>query len=233
MEHNILVSGGTGSGKTSLLNAISGKISETERVIVIEDSSELQLQQPHVLSFETAWPDRHGQGAVGIRDLFHSALRMRPDRIIIGECRGGEALDLIQAMTSGHGGSMSTLHANTPLDALNRLETMALMSAVNIPLMALRSQIVSAIDVIIQVSRLNDGRRVVTEICEVDALSTENQYRVNQIFGHVESLSDGANNAAVKLSWSGRQSVFGDRMKLLGIATSAELTRKIFPPVEK
>jgi pilus assembly protein CpaF len=233
LERNLLVSGGTGSGKTTLLNSISGKIPETERVIVIEDSSELQLQQPHVLSFETAWPDRHGQGTVGIRDLFHSALRMRPDRIIIGECRGGEALDLIQAMTSGHGGSMSTLHANTPLDALNRLETMALMSAVNIPLIALRSQIVSAIDVIIQVSRLNDGRRMVTEICEVDALSTENRYRVNQIFGCVESVSDGAKNTTVKLSWSGRQSVFGDRIKLLGIAKSAELTRKIFLPVEK
>jgi len=230
LERNLLVSGGTGSGKTTLLNSISGKIPETERVIVIEDSSELQLQQPHVLSFETAWPDRHGQGMVGIRDLFHSALRMRPDRIIIGECRGGEALDLIQAMTSGHGGSMSTLHANTPLDALNRLETMALMSAVNIPLIALRSQIVSAIDVIIQVSRLNDGRRMVTEICEVGALSTENRYQVNQIFGCVESGSDDAKNTAAKLSWSGRQSVFGDRMKLLGIATSAELTRKIFSP---
>jgi pilus assembly protein CpaF len=233
LERNLLVSGGTGSGKTTLLNAISGKIPETERVIVIEDSSELQLQQPHVLSFETAWPDRHGQGAVGIRDLFHSALRMRPDRIIIGECRGGEALDLIQAMTSGHGGSMSTLHANTPLDALNRLETMALMSGVEIPLNALRSQIVSAIDVIIQISRLNDGRRVVTEICEVGALSTENRYQVNQIFGCVESVSDGAINATVKLSWSGRQSVFGDRLKLLGAGASAELTRKIFFPVEK
>jgi pilus assembly protein CpaF len=232
LERNLLVSGGTGSGKTSLLNSISGKIPETERVIVIEDSTELQLQQPHVLSFETAWPDRHGQGAVNIRDLFHSALRMRPDRIIIGECRGGEALDLIQAMTSGHGGSMSTLHANTPLDALNRLETMALMSAVNIPLTALRSQIVSAIDVIIQISRLNDGRRMVTEICEVDALSTENRYQVNQIFGCVKSVSAGAKNTTVNLSWSGRQSAFGDRLKLLGIGAGAELTRKIFFPVE-
>jgi pilus assembly protein CpaF len=230
LGRNLLVSGGTGSGKTTLLNAISGKIPETERVIVIEDSSELQLQQPHVLSFEVAWPDRHGQGAVGIRDLFHSALRMRPDRIIIGECRGGEALDLIQAMTSGHGGSMSTLHANTPLDALNRLETMALMSGVQIPLNALRSQIVSAIDVIIQVSRLNDGRRMVTEICEVEALSTENRYQVNQIFGRVESASDGAKNTTVKLSWSGRRSVFGDRLKPLGVAARAELTGKIFFP---
>src|SRR5262245_61131354 len=158
---------------------------------------------------------------------------MRPKRIIIVEYCGGEALYLIQAMTSGHGGSMSTLHANTPLDALNRLETMALMSAINIPLIALRSQIVSAIDVIIQVSRLNDGRRMVNEICEVDALSTENRYQVNQIFGRVESVSDDANNTAVKLTWSGRRSAFGDRLKLLGITTRAELTRKIFFPVEK
>jgi pilus assembly protein CpaF len=233
LERNLLVSGGTGSGKTTLLNSISGKIQETERVIVIEDSSELQLQQPHVLSFETAWPDRHGQGAVGIRDLFHSALRMRPDRIIIGECRGGEALDLIQAMTSGHGGSMSTLHANTPLDALNRLETMALMSGVNIPLTALRSQIVSAIDVVIQVSRLNDGRRIVTEICEVDALSTENRYHVNQIFGLMESRFDSSKNTTLKLSWSGNHSAFGNRLKLLGGAARADLTRKIFFPMEK
>src|SRR5215471_1876140 len=230
LERNLLVSGGTGSGKTTLLNAISGKIPETERVIVIEDSSELQLQQPHVLSFESVWPDRHGQGAAGIRELFHSALRMRPDRIIIGECRGGEALDLIQAMTSGHGGSMSTLHANTALDALNRLETMALMSGVNIPLNALRSQIVSAIDVIIQVSRLNDGRRVITEICEVDALSTENRYQVNQIFSRLESRSAGARNTSVELSWSGNRWAFGDWLKLHGGA-GAELTRKIFFPV--
>jgi pilus assembly protein CpaF len=233
LERNLLVSGGTGSGKTTLLNAISGKIRETERVIVIEDSSELQLQQPHVLSFETAWPDRHGQGAVGIRDLFHSALRMRPDRILIGECRGGEALDLIQAMTSGHGGSMSTLHANTPLDALNRLETMALMSGVNIPLNALRSQIASAIDVVIQVSRLNDGRRMVTDICEVGALSTENRYQVNQIFSRTESAPGDAKNTTVKLSWSGRHSTFGDRLKLLGLAAGVDLTKKIFFPAEK
>src|SRR5262245_62750713 len=146
---------------------------------------------------------------------------MRPKRIIIVEYCGGEALYLIQAMTSGHGGSMSTLHRNTQLNVLNRLETMALMSAVSIPLIALRSQIVSAIDVIIQVSRLNDGRRMVTEICEVDALSTENRYQINQIFGCVKSASDGAKNTTVKLSWSGRQSAFGDRINLLGIGAGA------------
>jgi len=158
---------------------------------------------------------------------------MRPDRIIIGEYCGGEALDLIQAMTSGHGGSMSTLHANTPLDALNRLETMALMSAVDIPLIALRSQIVSAIDVLIQINRLSDGRRIVTEISEVAGLSTENRYQVNQIFGRAESVFGNSKNSTVKLSWSGRQSVFGDQLKLLGLEKGARLTEKIFLPVEK
>ena len=140
LELNIIVSGGTGTGKTSFLNALSIKIPPTERIIVIEDISELQLKQPHVLSLETVAPDRKQEGGVSIRDLFHSALRMRPDRIVIGECRGGEALDLIQAMTSGHGGSMSTLHANHPKDALNRLETMALMAGIEFPLAALRAQ---------------------------------------------------------------------------------------------
>src|SRR5215510_11033913 len=214
LERNLLVSGGTGSGKTSLLNSISGKIPETERVIVIEDSAELQLQQPHVLSFETAWPDRHGQGMVGIRDLFHSALRMRPDRIIIGECRGGEALDLIQAMTSGHGGSMSTLHANTAADALHRLETMALMSGVEIPLTALRAQVASAIDVVVQLTRMNDGRRMVTEISEVGTLTTDWQYQVTPIF----ELEDRRNLKSPKLElvWTGKKSGFAKSLKEKG-----------------
>jgi pilus assembly protein CpaF len=229
-ERNLLVSGGTGSGKTSLLNAVSGKIPATARIIVIEDSSELQLRQPHVLSFETAWPDRHGEGAVTIRDLFHSALRMRPDRIVIGECRGGEALDLIQAMTSGHGGSMSTLHANTPADALNRLETMALMSGVEIPLLALRAQIASAIDVIVQVARLNDGRRVVSAISEVESLSENSRYQLNQVFERTESVNKRTNSSAGQLRWTGESSVFGPAVKQQGLASRVELTKKIFFP---
>ena len=180
--HNLLVAGGTGTGKTSLLNAISAKIPAGERIIVIEDASELQLQQSHVVSLETAWPDRHGHGAVSIRELFHSALRMRPDRIVIGECRGGEALDLIQAMTSGHGGSMSTLHAETALDALHRLETLALMSGVELPLFALRAQIASAIDVVVQMSRLADGQRVVREIHELSSHLEGERYILRQIY---------------------------------------------------
>jgi pilus assembly protein CpaF len=140
LEKNILISGGTGSGKTTLLNCLSGAIPEGQRVVVIEDSSELQLQRAHVLYLEVRPPDRHGRGAMSIRDLFRASLRMRPDRIVIGEVRGGEALDLIQAMTSGHGGSLTTAHANSPADALRRLETMAMMSDIELPLLALRSQ---------------------------------------------------------------------------------------------
>src|SRR5262245_36525108 len=226
LERNLLVSGGTGSGKTSLLNSISGKIPETERVIVIEDSAELQLQQPHVLSFETAWPDRHGQGAVGIRDLFHSALRMRPDRIVIGECRGGEALDLIQAMTSGHGGSMSTLHANTGADALNRLETMALMAGIEIPLFALRAQIASAIDVVIQLTRLNDGRRAIAEISEVGPLSPDGRHQSAPIF-EMADLRAG-DDQTPKLVWTGNHSAFGRFLRRKGLTEKARLTREIF-----
>jgi pilus assembly protein CpaF len=227
LERNFIVSGGTGSGKTSFLNAISLKIPATERIIVIEDTAELQLKQPHVLSFETSGPDRHGLGAVTIRDLFHSALRMRPDRIVIGECRGGEALDLIQAMTSGHGGSMSTLHANTAADALNRLETMALMSGVNIPLHALRPQVSSAIDVVIQLSRLPDGNRVVTEISEVKGLSDQDRYQLNSMFeqGEFRAKTD---MPMARLRRTGKPSIFGAALKQSGLTGKIVLTKQLF-----
>jgi len=179
---NILVSGGTGSGKTSLLNVLTGMLQEGERILVLEDAAELQPQQPHVVSLETRVADRHGRGEVSIRDLFRSALRMRPDRIIIGEMRGAEALDVIQAMTSGHHGSMSTLHANGEYDALTRLETMALMANVGLPLKALREQVTSAIDLIVQVARLKDGSRRVVSISEVKGLTSEGAYEVMTLF---------------------------------------------------
>jgi pilus assembly protein CpaF len=228
LEKNLIVSGGTGAGKTSLLNALSAEIPATARVIVIEDSSELQLQQPHVLSFETASADRHGEGSVSIRELFHSALRMRPDRIIIGECRGGEALDLIQALTSGHAGSMSTLHANTAADALHRLETMALMSGLEMPLFALRAQIASAIDVVVQLTRRDDGRRLITEISEVGALSSNGQYGVTPIFELAEPPAQAHDHALGELSWTGKQSAFGNYLKQKGLHGRARLTREIF-----
>lgn len=182
MERNIIVAGGTGSGKTSLLNCVSAKIRPDERIIVIEDSSELQLQQPHVLMLETKGADAKGRGEVGIRHLFHSAMRLRPDRIVIGEIRGGEALTLLQAMTSGHGGTMSTCHATYPDDTLRRLETMSMMSNVEMPLTALRSQVASAIQVIIQTSRFNDGSRKITHIAEVLGLDTAGEYQIRPIF---------------------------------------------------
>lgn len=182
LERNIIVAGGTGSGKTSLLNVISLLISPNDRIIVIEDSTELQLQQPHVIMLEARGPDAKGRGAVEIGDLFHSAMRLRPDRIVIGEIRGGEALTLLQAMTSGHGGTMSTTHATYPADTLRRLETMAMMNDVAMPLMALRSQVASAIQVIVQTSRFNDGSRKLTHISEVLGLDANGEYKILPLF---------------------------------------------------
>ena len=164
---NVIVAGGTGSGKTSMLNTLSRSIPEDERVVVIEDSKEVQLQQEHVVYLEARAADSRGRGAITIRDLFRTTLRMRPDRIVIGEIRGGEALDIIQAMVSGHGGCMGTLHATYPRDTMTRLETMALMSDVEIPLTALRLQIASGVNIILQVARLPDGSRKVTHVSEV------------------------------------------------------------------
>lgn len=180
---NVIVAGGTGSGKTSMLNALSSFIPESERVVVIEDSRELQLQRTHVVQFESRVADAKGRFGVSIRDCFRATLRMRPDRIVVGEIRGGEALDLVQAMTSGHGGCMSTLHATYPRDTLTRLETMAMMSDVEMPLVALRLQIGSAIQAIVQVSRLQDGSRKVTHVSEVFGYDQEHQaYRIADVF---------------------------------------------------
>jgi pilus assembly protein CpaF len=164
---NIIISGGTGSGKTTLLNVLSGYIPEDERIVTIEDAAELKLQQDHVVRLETKAANIEGRHAVSIRDLVKNSLRMRPDRIVVGECRGGEALDMLQAMNTGHDGSLTTLHANTSRDALSRLETMSLMAGMDLPIRVLREQIASAIDLIIQQSRLKDGTRKVTAITEV------------------------------------------------------------------
>ena len=180
---NVMIAGGTGSGKTSMLNALSSFIPEGERVVVIEDSRELQLQRVHVCQLEARAPDPKGRGEVSIRDLFRATLRLRPDRIVVGEIRGGEALDLIQAMTSGHGGCMSTLHATYPRDTVTRFETMAMMSDIEMPLQALRIQLASALNIIVQVSRLQDGSRKVTHISEVLGYDVHAQtYQLQDIF---------------------------------------------------
>lgn len=177
---NIIVAGGTGSGKTSMLNALSAYIPDGERVIVIEDSQEVQLQRQHVVSLEARPPDAKGKGGVTIRELFRATLRMRPDRIVIGEIRGGEALDIVQAMTSGHGGCMGTCHATYPRDTLTRLETMCMMSDIDMPLTAMRVQLGSGINIIVQVSRLQDGSRKVTHITEVLGYDLEKSKYVTQ-----------------------------------------------------
>lgn len=164
---NIVISGGTGSGKTTLLNVLSGFIPEDERIVTIEDAAELQLQQDHIVRLETKTPNSDGQGERTIRDLVRNSLRMRPDRIVVGEVRGGEALDMLQAMNTGHDGSLTTLHANTPRDAISRLETMVLMAGMDLPLKVVRQQISAAVDLIVQQSRLKDGTRKVTAITEV------------------------------------------------------------------
>ncbi|MUI52808.1 CpaF family protein [Aliivibrio fischeri] len=171
---NILISGGTGSGKTTMLNALSQFISEGERIVTIEDAAELKLQQPHVVRLETRTSGIEGTGVISQRDLVINSLRMRPDRIIVGECRGGEAFEMLQAMNTGHDGSMSTLHANSPRDALSRVEAMVMMATNNLPLEAVRRTIVSAVDIVIQISRLHDGTRKVMSISEVVGLEGNN-----------------------------------------------------------
>jgi pilus assembly protein CpaF len=164
---NIAISGGTGSGKTTMLNAMSSFVPRAERIITIEDAAELLLEQPHVVRLEARPPNLEGRGEIRIRDCVRNALRMRPDRIVIGECRGGEALDMLQAMNTGHDGSLTTIHANSPRDALARIETMVLMAGFDLPVRAIREQVSSAIDIVVQVARLSDGSRRLTSLSEV------------------------------------------------------------------
>lgn len=197
---NLMISGGTGSGKTTLLNALSSFIPSEERIVTVEDAAELQLQQPHVISLETRPANLEGVGAVTIRDLVKNTLRMRPDRIIVGECRGGEALDMLQAMNTGHDGSMTTAHANSPEDMLRRVETMVMMAGMELPLRAVREQIASALTLIVQQVRRKDGRRLVTEIAWISGLEAgTHEYIVKSLFSrdrsdtvrfHLDSLQE-------------------------------------------
>jgi len=183
LHKNTLISGGTGTGKTCLLGAVARAIPEDERIIVIEDTSELRLWQRHCVYLEAQHGDRQGQGKLSVRQLFVNSLRMRPDRIIVGEVRSGEALDLVQSMISGHAGSLSTVHANTPRDALVRLETLCLMSDVEIPVYVARAQVASAIHLIVQIARfVEDGSRRITRITEATGLDEKNQYQTQDLF---------------------------------------------------
>jgi pilus assembly protein CpaF len=181
-RQNILISGGTGTGKTSLLGAMSSLVRDNERIVVIEDTREVKLQKPHVVYLETRSSDERGRGRITIRDLLRATLRLRPDRIVVGEVRGKEALDLLQAMTSGHGGSMTTTHANTPKDALRRIETMALMDDIDMPLSALRAQVASAVHMVVQVERTSEGQRRVSTIAKVGDLTPAGEYTVRTLF---------------------------------------------------
>ena len=187
---NVIISGGTGSGKTTLMNAMSRQIDEGERVLTVEDAAELQLQQPHVVRLETRPPNLEGKGEINQRDLVRNALRMRPDRIIIGEVRGGEAFDMLQAMNTGHDGSMSTIHANTTRDALTRIENMVQMGNMGLPSRAIRTQIVSAVHLIVQVERHRDGGRRITQVTEVCGMEGETVL-LNDIFQYEITGEDG------------------------------------------
>jgi len=221
-EMNVIIAGGTGSGKTSLLNVMSSFIPADQRIIVIEDSTELQLQQPHLLYYETRPADRQGRGEINIRNLFRSAMRMRPDRVVIGEVRGGEALDMIQAMVSGHKGSMSTTHASTPRETLSRIETLCLMGDVELPLWALRSQISMALDVIVQVSRFHDGSRKLTHISEVLELN-DGQYQLRDLFVFKAEGRDENGKILGRLEPTGRLPTFAEQIKVAGLRFPKEM----------
>ena len=225
LRKNIIVAGGTGSGKTTLLNLLSSFIPETERIVTVEDAAELKLVQPHVVRLEARPPNVEGKGAVTIRDLVKNCLRMRPDRIIVGECRSGEALDMLQAMNTGHDGSLTTVHANSPRDVVSRLETMVLMSGMELPSRAIREQIASAVDIIIHESRLADGSRKVTAITEVTGMEGQNIV-MQDLFTFRQSGVDENGRIVGEFKPTGAMPTFFDTLKSRGI----NLDPRIFQP---
>jgi pilus assembly protein CpaF len=218
---NIVISGGTGSGKTTLLNVLSGYIPQEERIVTIEDAAELQLQQSHVVRMEAQAPNVEGKGEVTIRDLVRNALRMRPDRIVVGECRGGEALDMLQAMNTGHDGSLTTVHANTSRDATSRLEVLIMMAGMDLPVMVVRQQIASAVDLIVQITRLRDGARKITAITEVSGMEG-NTIVLTDIFKFEQTgvAEDGKVEGTMKPT--GMRPLFAPRMEAAGFKLKPE-----------
>jgi pilus assembly protein CpaF len=214
---NILISGGTGAGKTTILNALSAFIPEDERIVTIEDSAELQLQQPHVVRLETRPPNIEGRGEVTQRDLVRNALRMRPDRIVIGEVRGGESIDMLQAMNTGHDGSLTTVHANTPRDALTRLETMIQMTGMRLSDRAMRQQIASAINMVVQAARLSDGTRRVTSISEVTGMEGDT-ITMQEIFQFERTGVDRDGRVVGRFRATGIRPRFAERLKACGLS---------------
>jgi pilus assembly protein CpaF len=225
LRKNIIVAGGTGSGKTTLLNVLSTYLPVTERIVTIEDAAELRLAQPHVIRLEARPPNIEGRGAVTIRDLVRNALRMRPDRIIVGECRGGEALDMLQAMNTGHDGSLTTVHANSPRDVISRLETLVLMAGMELPSRAIREQVASAIDIIVHESRLSDGSRKVTTVTEVGGMEG-NQIVMQDIFEFKQTGLGPDNKVLGHFRPTGSMPTFFETLKARGLA----LDPTIFQP---
>jgi len=213
---NTLISGGTGAGKTTLLNALSAYIPSSERIVTIEDSAELQLQQPHVVRLETRPPNIEGRGEVTQRDLVRNALRMRPDRIVIGEVRGGEAIDMLQAMNTGHDGSLTTIHANTPRDALSRLETMIQMTGMRLSERAMRQQVASAIDLVLQVARLSDGSRRVTSISEITGMEGDT-ITMQEVFQYERTGVNAQGEVIGRFRPTGIRPRFAERLKACGL----------------
>jgi pilus assembly protein CpaF len=221
-RNNIIISGGTGSGKTTLLNCLSRYIPTDERVITIEDAAELQLQQPHVVRLETRPSNTEGKGEVNARDLVKNCLRMRPDRVIIGECRGAETLDMLQAMNTGHDGSMTTIHANNPRDAISRLEVMIAMAGYDIPQRALRTQVSSAVNIIIQANRLVGGKRRVTRVTEIAGMEGDN-IQMQDLFTFEQKGVDGEGHAVGQFICNGIRPKCADRIEHRGIKLPADL----------
>ena len=219
---NIVISGGTGSGKTTLLNVLSAAVPDRERIVTIEDAAELKLEQPHVVSLETRPANMEGQGQFSIRDLVKNALRMRPDRIVVGECRGGEALDMLQAMNTGHDGSLTTTHANSTLEALGRLETLCLMSGVELPARAIREQIATSIDLMVQQTRFTDGGRRITEIAEVSGLGDDGEFVVHPLFRFVREGQDASGKVCGTHRATGYLPSFLDQFIVMGLIKPGE-----------
>ncbi len=221
-KKNILISGGTGSGKTTLLNVLSAAIPQDERIVTIEDAAELQLHQPHVVSLETKPANMEGKGAFTIRELVRNALRMRPDRIVVGECRGGEALDMLQAMNTGHDGSLTTIHANSPAEALGRLETLTLMAGLDLPSRAIREQIARCIHIIVQQVRMGDGSRKITHISEVGELEPSGTFEVRTIFEYERDGIDASGAVTGDFHATGYLPSFVDELLVRGLVTRGQ-----------
>jgi len=228
IHKNIIIAGGTGTGKTSMLNALSAKIPQDERIIVIEDSSELRLHQPHTVYLEAQPPRPDGRGAVTIRDLFVNALRMRPDRIVVGEIRRGEALDLIQSMISGHAGSLTTVHASTPRDAAIRLETLCLMSDVSLPVYVARTQVASAVHLVVQIVRFSDGSRRVQTISELRGLDADQNYRFADLYRFQTKDRDPDGRILGDLFPTGERPSFFGELAAAGAEELIRLTANLF-----